>query len=153
MTTGADKAHLFKELTHAALEAWADKNIVARGKQYFHAGWVSNLALTSSGAVVARVRGERRYTAWVDFVAGGLNSRCTCPYELTCKHAVAVALAYQDRLKRGEEVPALEEDDPRHKVLRGAGRAVDEDEGDNLTPGPSPCILVMHSNSSGQGCA
>lgn len=44
---------------------------------------------------------------------GELFSECTCPYDGTCKHAVATVLAYLAKLKQGVEVHVAAPDDKR----------------------------------------
>ena len=61
-----------------------------------------DLAATSAGGLVAWVQGSvalrhARRSRQVDHLA----SDCTCPYGGTCKHAVAVALAYVNRPEPG----------------------------------------------------
>ena len=94
------KTALFKQVTWPELEDWAGATIAARGQSYQRSQRVTNLARTSEGGVVAWVQGTHRYATLVDMDEQGLSSACTCPYEDTCKHAVAVVLAYREQLSQ-----------------------------------------------------
>jgi uncharacterized Zn finger protein len=103
----------FQDLTWADLESWAGTTIVSRGKSYQRDGHVRDLAVTESGGLIAWVRGTSRYATMVHFAQDGLDSNCSCPYEGTCKHAVAVVLEYLDCLKKKRPVPKSEKEDAR----------------------------------------
>jgi len=95
------------------IRAWAGETIFKRGQDYQLRGRVRELAATSSGGLVAWVQGSVRYATSVTLGAQGLAARCTCPYSGTCKHAVAVALAYLDRPDQAPPLPVVTPDDPR----------------------------------------
>jgi len=116
------------ELTWADLEAWAGSRIVSRGTSYQKSGSVRDLARTSDGGLLAWVRGSRNYATKAALEKGRLSSDCTCPYEGTCKHAVAVVLEYLDRLKKKADVPLAGEDDERHILLEDASLAWEDHE-------------------------
>jgi uncharacterized Zn finger protein len=88
-------------LTLTDLERWAGRDIVSRGQSYQRSGYVHNLICTPQGKLTAQVRGSIGiYTTQVTLIADGvLTSKCTCPYDDTCKHAVAVVLEYLETLK------------------------------------------------------
>lgn len=126
------------DLTWADLEAWAGSRIVSRGTSYQKNWSVRDLARISDGGLLAWVRGSRNYATKAALEKGRLSSDCTCPYEGTCKHAVAVVLEYLDRLKKKAEVPLADADDDRLSLLEDASLAwedhedcVDFDEGDD----------------------
>ena len=119
------------DLSWADLEAWAGSRIVSRGTSYQKSGSVRDLARTSDGGLLAWVRGSRNYATKAALEKGRrLSSDCTCPYEGTCKHAVAVVLEYLDRLKKKADVPSADEDDERLTLLEDASLAWEEDDED-----------------------
>lgn len=107
----------FMELTWADLEEWAGSTIVSRGKRYQSNGSVSELARTADGGLIAWVDGSRRYATMVEMRDGELLSRCTCPYGLNCKHAVAAVVDDLDRLKNRKALPTASRSDERLKLL------------------------------------
>ena len=68
----------------------------ARGEAYFRAGNVESCTVLGD-AIEGVVVGTDRYQVRVAIVNGGLVSTCTCPVGFTCKHAVALVLAFLDR--------------------------------------------------------
>ena len=55
-------------------------------------------------------------------------SACSCPYGDTCKHAVAVALAYRSAVSQRHELPTAPDDDLRLALLEGEADDWDEDD-------------------------
>lgn len=109
-------------LTWGHLYEWAGQRIVERGASYMSG--VEDLQQTDDGLVLAWVEGRRRYATVVGAApSGALVSTCTCPYEWTCKHAVAVLLVWAQEASSGAEVPLAEADDRR--LVRRAGGAGD----------------------------
>ena len=102
----------FRRLTYSELVEWAGDKIVSRGKSYQRNGMVRELYRTDDGRLLATVDGSFPYHTQIAINNGRLISRCTCPYEIACKHAVAVALEYISCLKSGRLVPLLPADDP-----------------------------------------
>jgi uncharacterized Zn finger protein len=85
----------FSALTWSDLEEWAGSRIVGRGRSYQQQGRVSGLSLTQDAALLAWVDGTTRYATKVIIGERGLpESICSCPYEIDCKHGVAVVLEY-----------------------------------------------------------
>jgi len=117
MEHSPSKKELFEELTWSSIRDWSGVTIAERGKNYQKRGLVHELALTPGGGVIAWVTGTQRYATIVDFDDEELISSCTCPYEGTCKHAVAVVLAYLDHLKKGLDVRAAARQDARLTLL------------------------------------
>ena len=114
------------------LEDWAGSRIVSRGKDYHRRGAVRDLACAADGALVAWVFGSARYATLVTLdESGALSSECSCPYWDTCKHAVAVLLAYLGQLKDDRDIPALEDGDTRLEELERRRRYL-EDPDDEL---------------------
>ena len=104
----------FANLTWNDFEDWAGSKIVSRGKSYQSQGRVSELAKTDNGSLVAWVDGTVRYATQVLMGAGGLpESICTCPYELDCKHGVAVTIEYLKWLENSRPVPRTLPEDER----------------------------------------
>jgi len=137
------KIALFKHVSWAVLEDWAGATIAARGQSYQRSHRVADLARTPEGEIVAWVQGTHRYATLVDWDEQGLRSACTCPYEDTCKHAVAVVLAYREQLDQRREVPTVADTDPRLILLEDDADGWDkedwdeEDEEDEV-PAPPP---------------
>ncbi|MFC2000597.1 SWIM zinc finger family protein [Chloroflexota bacterium] len=134
------KPDIFKKLTWADIQEWAGTAVVSRGKSYHRSHRVQELALTASGGVIAWVLGTQRYATSIDIEGGELTSACTCPYDGTCKHTVAVVLEYLESLKQEIEVSTVPETDQRLALLgqpaeQGAGQGEETIEGkENATP-------------------
>ena len=109
----------FLSLTWEDLEEWAGNRIVARGSSYYNRGAVQDPERTEDGVLVASVEGTQRYTTRVGIRKGKeLESKCTCPYWTTCKHAVALVLQYLECVRTGVVVEEVEEEDtPRLRQL------------------------------------
>jgi len=115
----------FADVSWVDLNRWAGGKIVGRGRGYQRDGAVEALARTAGGGLIAWVDGTRRYATLVERDAGGgLLARCTCPYEGTCKHAVAVVLEYLECLEQETPVPQARKNDVRFEEF---GSCVDED--------------------------
>lgn len=103
-----------KAIEREQLDAWTDIRMVGRG--YGIVDNVSRIA-AAEDCVSARVRGGSLYVTSVFVDAQGkVDSRCTCPVRTRCKHAVALMLAVQRKLKAGETIPLTtipEESDAR----------------------------------------
>ena len=56
-----------------------------------------------------------------------LESSCTCPVAISCKHAVAVVAEYLKALTDQRDVPIASEDDPRWADLEDDGTVFDDD--------------------------
>jgi uncharacterized Zn finger protein len=113
----------FSDLTWNDIEDWADGKIVSRGKSYQRQGRVSDLAVTDDGSLIAWVDGTERYATRVVMDEDGLpDSICTCPYELDCKHGVAVVIEYLKRVENNRRVPNAEQDDDRLELLEDEDR-------------------------------
>jgi len=108
----------FAKLTLNNLEDWAGDKIVSRGVALQAGGAVSDLTLSNDGSILAWVKGSRRYAVRVEVDEDDqVDSYCTYPYELSCKHGVAVVLEYQLLAKRSAVIPPTEPDDDRLKRL------------------------------------
>lgn len=102
----------FADLTWNDIEEWAGGKIVSRGKSYQRQGRVSDLAVTDDGSLIAWADGTERYATRVVMDEDGLpDSICTCPYELDCKHGVAVVIEYLQRFENNRRVPKAKHDD------------------------------------------
>lgn len=112
------KAKQFSDLSWDDMENWAGGKIVSRGRSYQQQGRVSDLAVTGDGSLIAWVNGTRRYATRVTLEEDGLpDSICTCPYELDCKHGVAVVLEYLERMENDRPVPKINQDDDRLELF------------------------------------
>ena len=108
----------FLKLSWDDINLWAGGKIASRGKSYQRNGHVSKLAITADGGLIAWVAGTRRYATRVRMDADGLlESECTCPYALDCKHGVAVVLEYLQQIERNKRIPKVKPDDERIELL------------------------------------
>jgi len=114
---GRRKDRPFEDLTWSDLEDWAGKRIVSRGRAYQRQGLVRDLAITERGELLAWVEGTNTYATKVSIENGSISSVCTCPYHLSCKHAVAVILEYLEMIRDNRMVPRAGRDDPRIKQI------------------------------------
>ncbi|MDF1590667.1 MAG: hypothetical protein P1P89_04050 [Desulfobacterales bacterium] len=113
------KLDRFADLTWNDLEEWAGSKIVSRGKNYQRQGHVSDLAVTEDDGLIAWVDGTERYATKVAMDDDGLpDSVCTCPYEVDCKHGVAVVVDYLKRMEDNKPFPKAGRDDARLKLLK-----------------------------------
>lgn len=101
---------LYAQLTWEQLEERFSKRILDRGERYQQSGRVAELARFGLNGLVARVNGSEAYVCRV-LVADGneIQSLCTCPYCLGCKHAVAIVLEYLECLQEKRKVPVIED--------------------------------------------
>ncbi|HRD71093.1 MAG TPA: DEAD/DEAH box helicase [Legionella sp.] len=78
-----------------------ESKVLLRGQEYFLSGQVLNIRL-SDGLLKGRVKGSSSqiYDVHMDLKTWpGNPARCTCPYQLNCKHAAACLFALRDREK------------------------------------------------------
>ena len=121
------KLDRFTGLTWNDLEEWAGSKIVSRGKNYQRQGRVCELVVTEENGLIAWVDGTERYATKVIMEDNGLpEGICTCPFELDCKHAVAVVIEFLDRMENNLPVPKASRGDARFEMLE------DEDWDDEL---------------------
>ena len=133
MTSDAD-------VTLAQLRAWAGEAVFKRGQNYELSGRVCDLSATPDGGLVAWVQGSERYATRVFLRSEELVSDCTCPYGSSCKHAVAVALAYITRPEQAKSLPVVLASDPRLALLESqadAATALTSHEGTTVTHKPT----------------
>ena len=112
---------------------WAGKTTFSRGKGYQREGRVTNLVRGPGGSILASVEGTDCYRTGVRY-RNGLESSCTCPVGVSCKHAVAVILEYQSLIDEQTEIPftgdeGLLPDDYADLFLDGPDRAENETAG------------------------
>lgn len=108
----------------AQIRAWAGETIFKRGQSYELRGKVRELAATSEGELLAWVQGSERYATRVSLGSNRLASDCTCPYGGTCKHAIAVALAYLNRPEKAPLLPVAAANDTRFALLERKAAAL-----------------------------
>jgi len=112
------KLDRFADLTWNDLEEWAGSRIVSRGKSYQRQGRVRDLAITKDHGLIAWVEGTERYATKVIMENDDLpEAICTCPFELDCKHAVAVVIDYLKRIEGDQPVPKAKQGDARFKLV------------------------------------
>ena len=127
------------DVTLAQLRAWAGDAVFKRGQNYELRGRVRDLSATPDGGLVAWVQGSERYATRVFLRPDELVSDCTCPYGSSCKHAVAVALAYLARSEQAKSLPVVPASDPRLALLESqadAATALTSHEGTTVTHKP-----------------
>ena len=121
----------FFHLTWNDIEAWAGGKIVSRGQNYQRQGRVSDLAVTSD-SLIAWVDGSARYATRVVLGEDDLpDSICTCPYELNCKHGVAVVIEYLNLVEHNQSIPKAKQDDDRLKLLADKDRDDEPNDAEN----------------------
>jgi len=104
----------FSALTWSDFEEWAGSRIVGRGRSYQQQGRVSELSLTEDDALIAWVDGTERYATKVNMDERGLpESICSCPYEIDCKHGVAVVLECLKWMEKNRRIPKAKQGDDR----------------------------------------
>ncbi|MHB1382087.1 MAG: SWIM zinc finger family protein [Thermoleophilia bacterium] len=82
------------------------------------------MAQTEDGTLVAWVEGSHCYATKVGMDDDGMPaSICTCPYELDCKHGIAVVLEYLEQVEHNRPVPKAGRGDERLELLAAADRA------------------------------
>ena len=107
----------FTRLTWGDLEEWAGAKTLSRGRRYQQEGRVRDLARLPDGDLIAWVAGTERYATTVSADGESIESRCTCPVGVSCKHAVAVVLEYIESVKNDLPIPAAAENDPRLRLI------------------------------------
>lgn len=86
------------DLTPHLLRQLVSPEIFRRGAGYHQAGRVHHLLREGNG-ITASVLGQELYRTRLQLVSP-YHSSCTCPYEDTCKHVVALGLAWLDRERK-----------------------------------------------------
>ena len=77
--------------------SWGDATFL-RGRSYEAAGHVLRYSTNRTGSIEAVVRGtgKKVYRTFLHHDQKGVNSTCSCPMRMRCKHAVAVLLAARE---------------------------------------------------------
>ena len=86
------------EVSDEAIRAsWGDATFL-RGRSYEAAGHVLKYSTDRTGSIEAVVKGSGRkvYRTFLHHDHRGINSACSCPMRMGCKHAVAVLLAARE---------------------------------------------------------
>jgi len=110
-------------LTWNDLDEWVSPRILDRGRSYRKQGRVSDLVIADEHDLLASVRGTIEYATWVVVDDDGPpSSVCTCPYELDCKHGVAVVLEYLNHTENDLPVPRVRQGDPRLDLFEDESR-------------------------------
>ncbi len=117
----------WSSVTWADLDDWAGSRAVSRGRAYQRRGAVSDLGISADGELVAWVVGTTRYATRVRCCsprapgrgAGRLESSCSCPVGVGCKHAVATVVAALECVEGGEDLPRVAADDVRWDLAAG----------------------------------
>ena len=87
-------AWVTKVSDEAIRASWGDATFL-RGRSYEAAGHVLKYSTDRTGSIEAVVKGSGRkvYRTFLNHDHRGINSACSCPMRMGCKHAVAVLLA------------------------------------------------------------
>ena len=87
-------AWVTKVSDEAIRASWGDATFL-RGRSYEAAGHVLKYSTDRIGSIEAVVKGSGRkvYRTFLHHDHRGINSACSCPMRMGCKHAVAVLLA------------------------------------------------------------
>jgi uncharacterized Zn finger protein len=126
----------FIDMTWNDFESWAGGKIVSRGRSYQRQGRVSDLAVAADGSLIAWVDGTKNYATRVVMGEDGLpDSICTCPYELDCKHGVAVVIEYLKRVENNRRVSKAKQDDDRLKLFENEDRDDESDDDESVLSG------------------
>lgn len=96
------------------------KTTVDRALEYV--GKVQKMRLCSDGSVLATINGSASYVTRVKVKDdGGFDDQCTCPVGYGCKHAAALALAWNKKVAKGEKVAKLSKLDDRIEAVLWKG--------------------------------
>ena len=75
------------------------KVILSRGKHYYKENTIKQLKQVAANAWKANVYGTDNYFLYVELDKDYIvESVCTCPFDGTCKHKIAVYFAIRERL-------------------------------------------------------
>ena len=90
-------AWVTKVSDEAIRASWGDATFL-RGRSYEAAGHVLKYSTDRTGSIEAVVKGSGRkvYRTFLHHDHRGINSACSCPMRMGCKHAVAVLLAARE---------------------------------------------------------
>ena len=90
-------AWVAKVSDEAIRASWGDATFL-RGRSYEAAGHVLKYSTDRTGSIEAVVKGSGRkvYRTFLHHDHRGINSACSCPMRMGCKHAVAVLLAARE---------------------------------------------------------
>ncbi len=130
------KMNSFTGLTWNDIDDWAGNRIAARGRRYQKNGYVSDLAVTVDGDLIAWVDGTHRYATRVSMneKSGLPDSVCSCPYKIDCKHGVAVVLEYLKCVEQNRDVPKARKNDERLEFVEIGGYDDEYDDDDESLP-------------------
>ncbi len=128
-------AQRWSDLSWTDLNDWAGSRAVTRGRSYQRRGLVEDLGISRGGELVAWVTGRERYATRVrrDLAGPGnrapmhLESSCSCPVGIRCKHAVAVILAALEALGAGEKIRQVSSRDLRWDLATGVSESATSD--------------------------
>ncbi|MEA5089004.1 SWIM zinc finger family protein [Solidesulfovibrio sp.] len=119
----------FESLSWDDLVTWAGSKVAGRGREYQRENRVKDLAVTETGGLIASVIGSDRYAVQVRMdTEGTLESHCTCPYGLDCKHGVATVLEYLARVGQDRPIPKADPQDER--LAWTNGDEIEREDGD-----------------------
>lgn len=74
------------------IESFCQESIYHRGSNYYDVGAVDEISYNGPDELSASVQGSQQYNVKVRLSDKQVYASCTCPYEDTCKHIVAVLL-------------------------------------------------------------
>jgi len=103
---------LTAEIVRRAIRREVESKIYARGDEYFRHGYVKKWSAEKNDdgdavMIAGDIRGSEMYDVFLEFniERGAFDEiSCSCPYYDNCKHAVALAFAYAESLKKEAEL-------------------------------------------------
>ncbi len=95
VTKNSNSRDFMTDLSLETIETETTNSNLERGRSYFYSGQVKDIRIINDHFIQATVNGHKNYRVFIEMVAAGYKSYCTCPYNSkgNCKHAVAVKLA------------------------------------------------------------
>lgn len=100
---------IITSLSYEDIEPMVEERIYHRGYDYFKHGYVEN-TVWSGTSLNARVEGSEGALYEVNISlkeTGDLLGQCSCPYDDTCKHIIAVLLQANKNAVKSEKVKTI----------------------------------------------
>ncbi|MFA5830363.1 MAG: DEAD/DEAH box helicase [Candidatus Paceibacterota bacterium] len=127
---------LTAESVRRAIRREVESKIYTRGDEYFRHGYVKKWLAEKnddgdSVVITGDIRGSEMYDVFLEFnIARETFDEisCSCPYYDNCKHAVSLALAYAESLKKEAQAKSMEpknEETILREALRNLGISAD----------------------------
>lgn len=78
------------------IRSYFEYTILQRGWKYYNNGHVTEVTISGSDVIHAKVSGSRTYKVHID-LKSFMRSTCSCPYGFNCKHMAAVLFEVAER--------------------------------------------------------